>query len=458
MNESEHKDLEDKPTTSENSEVEENKESDVNFTMAKEDNLEAKIAVEERNDEKGLTLFKEKEKKINRNNVKITIGIICFLAIVCVFASRDFVNTKATTSTINKVINTAITKVNTRDVKRGVIMNAKEVYANNVNSVVEIKTEINKTLEGQIATGAASGTGFIISKDGYILTNNHVIENGTKIKVSLYDGKSYDATLIGTDPELDIAVLKINSSALKPVTFGDSDKLIIGEDIYTIGHPLGQFTYTFTNGIVSAKNRTIALDSLVSLNMFQTNTAMNSGNSGGPIFNSYGEVIGIATAKYASDNVEGIVFGIPINDVMDNVKQIMENGRVIDKAYLGIVVTSILEKESKEKKIPIGAYISEITKDSAGDKAGLKHGDIVVKVDKHDILTNSDLINIKKKYKAGNVAIFKVWRSGEYLEINLKFGIYDKTAEDTVKKFQKEQLTEQTNKPKEPTINPDTES
>lgn len=341
---------------------------------------------------------------------------------------------------INRVVDKKFTNVNIKEIKPGEIMNAKQIYKNNVNSVVGIQTQINENIFGQTVNSAASGTGFIISENGYIVTNYHVIENASEIKVNLYDEKSHIATLIGTEEELDIAVIKIDSEDLMPVVIGDSSNIIVGEDVYTIGHPLGQLTYTLTDGIISAKDRMIALDTYLNLNMFQTNTVMNTGNSGGPIFNEYGDVIGIATAKYASNDIEGIGFGIPINDVLDSIKQIIEYGRVIDKAYLGVTVTSVSKDDFEKNKMPYGAYIEEITKGTCADKAGLKKGDIIVKVDNYDILTNSDLISIKKKFKAGNTAIFKVWRAETYFEIKITFDTYDKIAEYSVKKFQEDQL------------------
>ena len=169
--------------------------------------------------------------------------------------------------------------------------------------------------------GAAAGSGFVISSDGYIVTNYHVIKDATSIRVAFVDGQTYDAKLVGGEAENDVAVLKIEATGLHALTLGDSDSLVVGEPVYTIGNPLGELTWSLTDGLVSAKDRSVTTSEGQTMNMLQTNTAINSGNSGGPLFNAYGEVVGITSAKLSSNgdsseaSIEGLGFAIPINDV-----------------------------------------------------------------------------------------------------------------------------------------------
>ncbi|MCC8048343.1 MAG: trypsin-like peptidase domain-containing protein, partial [Oscillospiraceae bacterium] len=228
------------------------------------------------------------------------------------------------TSTIQEgTHSTGATVVETASVTTGA-MTASEVYAANVNSTVGITTSITTNFFGYQTTSAASGSGFIITSDGYILTNEHVIEDASSITVTLYDGTAYDAELVGYDTSNDIAVLKIDAAGLTPVTIGDSDALSVGEDVVAIGNPLGELTFSLTKGVVSALNREVTMSTGVTMTLIQTDCAINSGNSDGALFNMYGEVIGITNGKYSSSgsstSIGNIGFAIPINSVMDIVE------------------------------------------------------------------------------------------------------------------------------------------
>ena len=210
----------------------------------KEQEIETTLAVDSKEDsyeeEEIQNNIKTMDENKNKKNITNFIIILCFLAVISFFISREFINTskeEQSSAIINQVDSITRDVVEIREVERGKVMNAKEIFANSVDSVVGIQTETNQNVFGQIVNSATSGTGFIISKDGYIVTNYHVIENAHKITVNLYDGKEYDARLVGTEEESDLAVLKIDSEDLKPVVIGDSDSIIVGEDIYTIGHP-----------------------------------------------------------------------------------------------------------------------------------------------------------------------------------------------------------------------------
>ena len=210
-------------------------------------------------------------------------------------------------------------------------MTPAEVYAQNVNSTVGIRTSITTNYWGYQTQAAAAGSGFILSADGYILTNYHVVEDSNSITVSLYDGTEYDATLVGCDESNDIAVLKIDAEGLTPVVLGDSDNLNVGDQVVAIGNPLGELTFSLTTGVVSALNREVTLSSNVTMNLIQTDCAINSGNSGGALFNLYGEVIGITNAKYSSSSssseasIDNIGFAIPLNHVKNIVKSIIDS-------------------------------------------------------------------------------------------------------------------------------------
>ena len=293
-----------------------------------------------------------------------------------------------------------------------------QIYASNLNSTVGITTELVTTnYWGQQVKGAAAGSGFVISQDGYILTNYHVIEGATAIQVAFADGRTYDATLVGGESPNDIAVLKIEAEDLTPVVLGDSDNLVVGEQVCAIGNPLGELTYTLTAGYVSARDRSITMSDGTVMNMLQTDTAINSGNSGGPLFNLYGQVIGITTAKYSgtsgsSATIEGIGFAIPINDVRDMVKAIMEKGYVTGKPNVGILMNDV-SSEAQRYGIPAGAYIEAILDGSCAQTAGLKAGDIVTAVDDTVVTTSSQLSSAVKNYKAGDTVTFTVFREGE---------------------------------------------
>lgn len=297
-------------------------------------------------------------------------------------------------------------------------MTGAQVYAANVGSSVGITTELVTTnFWGQTVKGAAAGSGFVVTHDGYILTNYHVIDGASSIQVAFADGTSYPATLVGGEEPNDIAVLKIDADGLTPVVMGDSDNLVVGEQVCAIGNPLGELTFTFTSGYVSAKDRTISMQNGEVMNMLQTDTAINSGNSGGPLFNMYGQVIGITTAKYSSSSsssasIEGIGFAIPINDVKDMVKDIIEKGYVTGKPNVGIIMSDV-SADAQRYGIPAGASVSAVLEGSCGKKAGLQAGDIITAVNDTDVSSSKQLSSLIKEYKAGDTVSLTIYRNGE---------------------------------------------
>ena len=311
-------------------------------------------------------------------------------------------------------------------VDTGKVLTPSEVYAQNVNSTVGITTSITTNYFGYQTTSAAAGSGFILTQDGYILTNYHVVEGSNSIKVTTYDGTSYDAQLIGYDESNDIAVLKIDASDLTPVVLGDSDTLNVGDSVVAIGNPLGELTFSLTTGVVSALNREVTLSSNVTMNLIQTDCAINSGNSGGALFNLYGEVIGITNAKYSSSSssseasIDNIGFAIPLNHVKNIVKSIIETGS-ITKPYIGVTVSSV-SSEAQGYGLPTGAAVRSVEADSPAAKAGLEENDIITEVDGTAINSSTELVNYVGEKTPGDELTFKVYRQGEELELTVTIG------------------------------------
>ena len=274
-------------------------------------------------------------------------------------------------------------------------------------------------------TGA--GSGFIISEDGYIVTNYHVIDGATAIQITLYNGETYDARLIGGEELNDVAVLKIDGiSGLKPVVIGDSDDLVVGEIVCTIGNALGTLSFSLTHGAVSATGRSITMGSGIVMNYIQTDCTINSGNSGGPLFDSYGRVVGITSAKYSNNgstdaSIEGIGFAIPINDVIDIITDYMEVGYVTGRPNMGIAGQTVIENDVQRFGWPYGVMVVSVEDGSAAQRAGLRQNDIITKIDDTDITDIQQMISVKNSYKAGDTVTIVLYRAGEYLTVQLTF-------------------------------------
>ncbi|NLA87870.1 MAG: trypsin-like serine protease [Clostridiales bacterium] len=322
---------------------------------------------------------------------------------------------------------TAATSPNTPVVMQpsGAEMSAEEIYAMAVNQVVGVNSERKTNVFGAPTSGAVSGSGFIISSDGYIVTNYHVVsyaaEQGFSLTVMSRDGKSYPAQIIGSEPDNDLAVIKIDATGLDAVTIGSNDNMKVGEEVYAIGNPLGELDYTMTSGIVSALDRIIRVDESTSINMFQFDAAVNQGNSGGPVYNSRGEVIGIVAAKYASTGIEGLGFAIPIDDARDIVEQLMTTGHVSGKPYMGISVRTVTQRDAEYYNLVVGAYVVTVERGSSADKAGLKIGDIITRIGDMDV-TSSDTLKLAiRGFKAGDTTTVVVKREGQDLSMEITF-------------------------------------
>lgn len=332
--------------------------------------------------------------------------------------------------------------IETIEVETGKLMTPAEVYAANVNSTVGIATSVTTNFWGYQSTSAAAGSGFIISDDGYILTNFHVIEDSDSISVSMYNGDSYDATLIGYDESNDIAVLKIEAEGLSPVILGDSNNLNVGDSVVAIGNPLGELTFTLTSGAISAKDREVTMSNNVTMNLLQTDCAINSGNSGGALFNLYGEVVGITNAKYSSGSggasIDNIGFAIPLNDVWSMVESIIEKGYV-SKPYLGIKVVDV-SQEMQNYGLPKGAAIQTIIEGGPAETTGLLRNDIITKIDDTEITSSADVIQFVKTTTVGQELKVTIYRQGQTLEITV---IVEEQAQTQVQESQSSQHSSQ---------------
>ena len=306
-------------------------------------------------------------------------------------------------------------------------MEPAEVYASTVNSVVSINTTASAGINifGQTVETASAGSGFIISPDGYIVTNYHVVKGATSVKVTLYNGDTYDAAVIGGDSDYDVAIIKINAGGLPAVTLGNSADVNVGDTVLAIGNPLGELTFSMSQGIVSCCDRAINVDG-TPFNMIQVDASINPGNSGGPLVNLYGEVVGIVSAKYSSysnTTVEGLGFAIPISDVQAIITDIIEDGQVTGKAYMAIKAGTMTEQMAAQYNIDIteGVFVYSTESGGAGEKAGLQLGDVITKLNDTAITSMTDLTMAKKGYKAGDTVTLTVYRGGEYLTLELTF-------------------------------------
>ena len=339
------------------------------------------------------------------------------------------------------------TQVDTASVDTSKELTTAEIYAKYVNSCVGITVDIVSTnVFGQTVTGAAAGSGFVITEDGYILTNYHVIDGANSIKVTFENGKEYTATYVGGEEKNDIAVIKVDATGLTPVVIGKSSDMLVGEQVTTIGNPLGELTFSESTGIISALDRSITMSDGRQMNMIQTDCAINSGNSGGPLFNSHGEVIGIVSAKYSSGSnsssasVEGLGFAIPMDDVASMVSDLVKNGYVTGKPILGISVDDVDESVTSYG-VPQGAIIRVVTPDLCGAKAGLQAGDIVTKIDNTDVTSASDLTSAIGNYKPGDKVTLTIFRSGETKTVEVT--LEESTPEKTEKQNQAQQEYQQ---------------
>ena len=298
-----------------------------------------------------------------------------------------------------------------------------EIAAKTANSVVEITTEVvSSNYRGRFVSSGA-GSGVIVSSDGYIATNNHVIDGASKITVRLKNGDEYSATLVATDSKTDVALIKIEATGLSAATFGDSDKLVVGELAVAIGNPLGELGGTVTDGIISALDREITLDGRT-MNLLQTSAAINPGNSGGGLFNSKGELIGIVVAKSTGEDIEGLGFAIPINDAKAVLEELKTHGYVTGRPSMGVMLQEILDSRTAMtyRVRQLGVYVAQVVEGSPAQAAGLQAGDLLVSIDGTIIGSTSDVINYLADRKVGETINIEVMRDSQPLKLPLTLG------------------------------------
>ena len=285
--------------------------------------------------------------------------------------------------------------------------------------------------QNQVESGA--GSGVIISSDGYILTCAHVVDGASNITVTIND-KDYTATLVGEDTTSDIAVIKIDADGLTPATVGDSDGLKVGQSVMAVGNPLGELGGTVTGGMISALNRSVTIQGTNSTNtmsLIQMDASVSPGNSGGGLFNMNGELVGIVNAKSSSSDAEGLGFAIPINDAIKVAQELLENGYVTGRPYLGITYLAVTDAQTAQQLgvNAYGVYIVDVTKGGPADQAGLKAGDRIVSVDGSEIAAKDDLGTLMQKHAAGDTLAITVARDGQMQTVNVTLG--EKTASNS---------------------------
>ena len=292
----------------------------------------------------------------------------------------------------------------------------QDIYSSVIDSVVSISS--------MTSSGTSSGTGIIMSSDGYVITNHHVITGALVISVLTNDNQEYEAALVGSDEMSDLAVLKIDARGLQAAEFGDSSKLRVGDSVVAIGDPLGvQLRGTMTNGIISAINRDLTVGDRT-MTLIQTNAALNNGNSGGPLINCYGQVIGINTVKMSSyytatASVEGLGFAIPISVAKPIIDELIENGYVAGRPAIGISGDSLPSYYRTYYRLPDGVYVTSVNEGSDAKAKGIREGDIVTAINGEKICSIDELNTVKNQYAAGDEVTLTIYRSGTYYEVTV---------------------------------------
>ena len=303
-----------------------------------------------------------------------------------------------------------------RPLASGEYLTPGEVYERNVNAVVAVTVQIEGYDDyGRATSGLASGTGFFITADGYVVTNYHVIEGGTEITVTTHDDEEYSAEIVGYEANNDLAVLKVEGENLPYVTLGKSEDLLVGDQVGAIGNVLSTFASSLTVGYVSGVDRVVDTEG-VAMNMIQTDVAINSGNSGGPLFNMKGEVVGITTAKFSGNSssgasIEGIGFAIPMDDVTGMFEDLQKYGYVTG-AYLGVVVRDV-DTNAQYYGLPAGAFVESVSAGGAAERGGVQAQDIITEVGGYAVTSVSDLTRMLRKFKAGDTVSVEVYRAGQ---------------------------------------------
>lgn len=299
-------------------------------------------------------------------------------------------------------------------------LSRSELSAKVSPTVVQITTEYTVNNFWMQSTASGAGSGVLISSDGIIITNNHVIEDAEAIRVALSSGEEYDAQLVATDPQTDIAVLKIDATDLPYATIGDSDQLTVGQDVLVVGNPLGRLGGTVTDGIISATARQVTVENYT-MTLIQTNAAINPGNSGGGMFDAQGNLIGIVNAKYSDTNVEGLGFAIPINVAMKSARDLIDVGYVTGRINVGLNLLSINDQQTafQYRVNRLGVYVYSTVDGSSAQAAGFHTGDCILAIDDVEINTSEDIKTVFNAHEIGDTVTVRVLRNEEELELPL---------------------------------------
>lgn len=366
-----------------------------------------------------------KEKKPAPRWAKIT-AIILAGAIVsgaCGYGGAMLANHASYGSTTITQSSRTASAVTVKKVDGQTAMSPAEVYASTVNSVVSINCSSTSTnIFGQSTESASSGSGFIITSDGYIVTNHHVISGASKISVTLHNGDTYDATVIGSDSDYDVAVLKVDAKDLTPVTLGDSTNVNVGDTVLAVGNPLGELTFSMSQGIVSCCDRAINVDG-TPFNMIQVDASINPGNSGGPLFDATGAVIGInssikslATSSDGQAGSIGLGFAIPSDLVVSVADQLIASGSA-SHGMLGVTVKAATATVGSDTYV--GAEIQEVTSGSGAAIAGLRVGDVILTVEGQEVTSPKQLVGYVRRYRAGDTVTMTIERDGATQDVSV---------------------------------------
>lgn len=414
--------------------MEENKENSKKFKTVQDPNAYKKVLKKEKNNN---------NYGFGRNFLlPFFSGILgCTLVVGTCFGVPS-IKSKLLSNT-NNISNTNSSSQNSGYVSQTSLSNYSDtsIYAANkiLPSIVGIKVEYNVNSlismfgnRGQTSTASASGSGIIISEDGYILTNNHIVSTSssesyyevseaTKLTVTLFnDDTEYEAKIIGTDEQTDLAVIKIEKTGLSKAEFADSDNIKVGEFAMAVGNPLGMQS-SITCGVISAVNREVTDTEGKKYNLIQTDAAINSGNSGGALVNSEGKVIGINTLKLSGTGIEGMGFAIPINSTTDITSQLIQYSKV-KRPYIGISGMDLSEETAKKYNLVVGIYVKSVDDFSAGEKAGIKSGDVIIEADGKKVTKMDELNEIKNSHKIGDEMKIKIKRDNNEKELTITLG------------------------------------
>jgi len=403
-------------------------------------------------------IYSDMEKNNNKKSSGIAqklVASVLFLsigfAVGNVYKVSNYKNSNSVDSSFgnNAIISTVSTAIPSTP-KKGDSLSIKEIAAMNQDSIVEIK--ISATAQSAFFgtyTTTGSGSGIIISTNGYILTNNHVIQSAKDIAIKLHDGTEYTAKVIGSDPKTDVGILKIDAKNLKPVTIGNSKLLSVGDTAVVIGNPLGELGGTVTCGIISALEREMNIEG-TKMNLIQTDAAINPGNSGGGMFNSNGELVGIVVAKSSGLDIEGLGFAIPINDVANVINDILQLGYVSGRPYLGVSLANSKQITSPYSgggnsifdfiygnggsftQTSYGAYVKEVEEGSAADEAGIQVDDQIISIDGEMCSSSSDVSNAISSHEVGDEVSIVIVRDNKMKTVKAKLKEYKGSQEKKV--------------------------